>query len=360
MTKPTYDPVDLLSRLIAVKSVSREETYAADLLEREMIRLGLRYDRYGCNLWCVPPGYDPSRPTLLLNSHIDTVRPVPTWTRDPFQPEIIDGRLYGLGSNDAGASVVSLLGAFRHFYEKAYPLNLILALTAEEEVMGEGGMRAFLPHLKDRGYKVDMALVGEPTGMQPAVAERGLLVLDCVSHGVSGHAARNEGVNAIYKALADIEKLRGFRFDRESRVLGPVKISVTMIEAGSQHNVVPDTCRWVADVRTTDAYTNEETAAILQSAVESDMTPRSTRVWASVIPQEHPLVCAAVEMGGVPYVSPTTSDMALMHGIPSLKLGPGESARSHTADEFVMADEIRAGMDGYIRLLNNLSKYYIV
>lgn len=358
MTKPVYDPVDLLSRLIAVKSVSREETHAADLLELEMMRLGLRYDRYGCNLWSVHPDYDPSRPTLLLNSHIDTVRPVSTWTRDPFRPEIAGGRLYGLGANDAGASAVSLLGAFSRFYSIDFPINLILALTAEEEVMGEGGMRAFLPHIEKEGFRIDMAIVGEPTSMHPAVAERGLLVLDCVSHGISGHAARNEGVNAIYKAMADIDRLRNFQFDRESDILGPVRISITMIESGSQHNVVPDTCRWVADVRTTDAYSNEQTVELLRAAVESDITPRSTRVWASVIREDHPLVRAAVDMGGVPYVSPTTSDMALMHGIPSLKIGPGESSRSHTADEFVMIDEIRAGMDGYMKLLNNLSKYY--
>lgn len=358
MTETAYDPVDLLSRLITVKSVSREETHAADLLELEMKRLGLRYDRYGCNLWSVHPGYDPSRPTLLLNSHIDTVRPVASWTRDPFQPEIVDGRLYGLGANDAGASAVSLLGAFSRFYSKDFPVNMILALTAEEEVMGEGGMRAFLPYIEKEGYRIDMAIVGEPTSMQPAVAERGLLVLDCVSHGISGHAARNEGVNAIYKAMADIDRLRNFRFDRESDILGPVRISVTMIESGSQHNVVPDTCRWVADVRTTDAYNNEETVEILRAAVESDITPRSTRVWASVIPQNHPLVRAAVAMGGVPHVSPTTSDMALMHSIPSLKIGPGESSRSHTADEFVMIEEITSGLEGYIKLLTNLSKYY--
>lgn len=353
-----FEPIEFLSRMIAIPSVSRQEGNVANLVEQEMIRLGFDYNRCGNNLWVVHPSYDSSRPTLLLNSHLDTVRPATTWTRDPYLPAIIDGRLYGLGSNDAGASAACLLGAFYHIYQEEYPLNLILALTAEEEVMGEGGMRMFLPQLIERGYKIDMALVGEPTGMQPAIAERGLLVLDCVSHGVSGHAARNEGVNALYKAISEIEFLKNFKFDRESRILGPIKISVTMIEAGTQHNVVPDICKWVVDVRTTDVYNNEETVKILKDVIESDITPRSTRIWASVIEESHPLVITAKEIGGQPFVSPTTSDMALLHDIPSLKMGPGQSSRSHTADEFVLIDEVQGGIKGYIQFLKNLAKRY--
>lgn len=353
-----FEPVALLSKIIAIPSVSRQEGAVADLVEQEMIRFGLNCHRCGNNVWAVHPDYNPLRPTLLLNSHLDTVRPAASWTRDPYYPEIIDGKLYGLGSNDAGASAVCLLGAFIDLCKKSYPLNVILALTAEEEVMGEGGMRLFLPHLKEAGYQVDMAIVGEPTGMQPAIAERGLLVLDCVSHGVSGHAARNEGVNALYKAISDIEVLRSLKFERESQILGPIKISVTMIEAGTQHNVVPDICRWVADVRTTDAYNNEETAQLIKNAIASDVTPRSTRIWASVINEAHPMVIAAKEMGGVTYVSPTTSDMALMHNIESLKMGPGQSSRSHIADEFVLVSEIQAGIKGYIQFFKNLAKQY--
>lgn len=356
--KSTFEPVEFLSKMIAIPSTSRKEVEVADLIEQEMFRLGLNCNRIGNNLWSIHPNYDSHRPTLLLNSHIDTVRPAASWSRDPYMPEIIDGKLYGLGSNDAGASVVSLLGAFNELYYEDYPINLILALTAEEEVMGEGGMRMFLPQIENEGYQIDMALVGEPTGMQPAIGERGLLVLDCVSHGISGHAARNEGVNALYKAIKDIETIRSLKFDKQSNVLGPIKISVTMIEAGTQHNVVPDICRWVADVRTTDAYNNEETAKLIDSAISSDVTPRSTRIWASVIEENHPLVVAAKEMNGVPYVSPTTSDMALMHDIPSLKMGPGQSSRSHTADEFIQIDEINVGVSGYIQFLNILAKYY--
>lgn len=356
--KSQFEPIEFLLKMIAIPSISRQEDEVADLVEQEMLRLGLNCNRCGNSVWAVHPDYNPSRPTLLLNSHLDTVRPSSSWTRSPYSPEIIDGRLYGLGSNDAGASVVCLIGAFKHLCAENYPLNVILALTAEEEVMGEGGMRMFLPNLKESGYIVDMALVGEPTGMQPAIAERGLLVLDCVSHGVSGHAARNEGVNALYKAIRDIDTLRNFKFEKESDILGPIKVSVTMIEAGTQHNVVPDVCRWVADVRTTDVYNNEETVEVLKALIESEITPRSTRIWASVIEKSHPMVVTAKEMGGIPYVSPTTSDMALMHEIPSLKMGPGQSSRSHTADEFVLIDEIEAGLSGYIQFLKNLAKQY--
>ncbi len=253
--------------------------------------------------------------------------------------------------------MVSLLAAFHLADPSSLPFNLLMAVTAEEEVGGEHGMRSLLPHLAEKGLIPSMVIVGEPTGLQAAVAERGLVVLDCIAHGVSGHAARNEGVNAIYRAMADIERLRTYSFPRVSDVLGPIKISVTQIEAGRQHNVIPDECRFVADVRTTDAYSNEETARMLADLIESECTPRSTRVQASVISPAHPLVAAATDLGATTFVSPTTSDMSLLHGIPSLKIGPGRSERSHTADEYVMRHEITDAIDFYSSLISNLKNH---
>lgn len=351
-------PVEFLKELIAVQSFSREEDGTADLIYSVFEREEFKPRRYKNNVWAVADGYDSSRPTLLLNSHHDTVKPSPNYTRNPFEPIVDNGRLYGLGSNDAGASAVTLTALFAEMRNVALPFNLILALTAEEEVTGENGMRAFLPHLKEQGIEITMALVGEPTGMQPAVAERGLVVLDCVSRGIAGHAARKDGVNAIYKAIEDIQRLRTFTFERRSEILGPISVQTTMIQSGSQHNVVPDECRWVVDVRTTDVYTNEETVRILQSAISSEATPRSTRVRASVVASDHPLVKAALEMRKTPFVSPTTSDMSQMHAFPSLKMGPGESSRSHTADEFIELSEIENAITDYKNYLINLSKYY--
>ncbi len=350
------NPVKLLESLIAVPSISRQEHGTADLLEQVLSETGIETSRIYNNVWALQPHYNSELPTLLLNSHHDTVKPSPSYTRDPYSATVADGRIYGLGSNDAGASVVTLANLFARMYNERLPFNLVLALTAEEEVMGEHGMRAMLPHFEESGIRIDMALVGEPTGMRPAVAERGLVVLDCVAHGVSGHAARNEGVNALYNALDDIERLRHYRFPKDSDVLGPIGINVTQIQAGRQHNVIPDECRFVVDVRTTDAYTNEETVEILRSVIESEATPRSTRVRASVISENHPLVRAASATCGATFVSPTTSDMALMWNFPSLKMGPGESARSHTADEFVMIDEIYDAVDKYTSLIDNLAK----
>ncbi|MDE6631971.1 MAG: M20/M25/M40 family metallo-hydrolase, partial [Muribaculaceae bacterium] len=235
------------------------------------------------------------------------------------------------------------------------PVNLLLAITAAEEVMGELGMRAFLPHLADNGLTPDMVLVGEPTGMQAAIAERGLLVLDCIAKGKAGHAARNEGINALYRAIEDIDRLRNFVPEKISNVLGPIKVSVTMINCGTQHNVVPDSCSYVADIRTTDAYSNEETVELLKQCVKwSELNPRSTRVHASVIDKTHPLVKTATALGKETFISPTTSDMALMHGIPSLKMGPGQSSRSHSADEYVCLSEISEAIDTYIKLITTL------
>ena len=356
MDQPVDNAIRLLSELIATPSLSRDETRSADLLFSWLEARGAHPQRLYNNVWAVAGGFDPSRPTLMLNSHHDTVRPSSSYTRDPFAPVIEHGRLYGLGSNDAGASLVALVEVFLEFCDKPLPFNLLLALSAEEECAGENGLRALLPELMNTCH-IDMAIVGEPTSMQAATAERGLVVLDCTTHGKSGHAARNEGVNALYAAMDDIALLRGFRFEKESAVLGGIGISVTQIEAGTQHNVIPDKCRFVVDVRTTDAYTNEETVEILQRALHADAVPRSTRIRASVIADNHPLVQAAVAAGCQTFISPTTSDRTLMP-FPALKIGPGESARSHTADEFVGLDEIENGIDGYRKIIKILVSLY--
>ena len=350
------DAIALLQKLVATPSLSGNESGTADILAVELAQRGVEVRRHHNNIWALSKGYDNTKPTLMLNSHQDTVKPSQNYTRNPFDSSIEDGKLYGLGSNDAGASLVSLVATFCNNYDTtALPYNLLLALTAEEENMGERGMRAFLPHLDMEGIVVDMVLVGEPTSMQPAIGERGLVVLDCTAHGKSGHAARNEGENALYKAMADIEKLRNFHFEKVSELLGDIKITVTQITAGTQHNIVPDECRFVVDIRTTDAYSNEEVVELIQAVVECDAKPRSTRVRASAISLSHPLVEAAVATGRKPFISPTTSDRAIMQGLPALKMGVGESSRSHTADEYVLTSEIEEGIAIYQKVLNELS-----
>ena len=349
--------IALLKRLIATRSFSREEDTTAGIWHEWLKEQGAeKTERLHNNVFAFSSSFDRAKPILMLNSHHDTVRPAGSYTRDPFSPDVEGDRLYGLGSNDAGGSGVALAEAFLSLKDdKHLPVNLIFAITAAEEVMGELGMRAVLPYLESRGLTPDMVLVGEPTGMQPAIAERGLLVLDCETKGKSGHAARNEGINALYRAMEDINALREFSPEKTSEVLGPIKVSVTMMECGTQHNVVPDLCRFVADVRTTDAYSNEETVELLRDCVKwSTLTPRSTRVRASVIDTGHPLVASAIALGKTPFVSQTTSDMALMHGIPSLKMGPGDSARSHTADEYILLSEISEAIDTYISLIRSL------
>ncbi|WP_274957784.1 M20 family metallo-hydrolase [Millionella massiliensis] len=340
--------IELLRRMIATPSVSREEERTADLLAEFLTSRGVDpVHRSHNNVWVRNRWFDPSKPTILLNSHHDTVKPNSAYTRDPFAPDIEAGKLYGLGSNDAGASVVSLIAAFLHFYEaEGLRYNLCLALTAEEEVSGRNGIESILPELGELSF----AIVGEPTGMELAIAERGLMVLDCVAHGKAGHAARNEGDNAIYRAMQDIEWFRTYRFPQESQLFGNVKMSVTVINAGTQHNVVPAECRYTVDVRVTDRYTNEEVLEIVRSHVASDVTPRSTRLKPSYIDPSHPIVAAGLALGRHTYGSPTTSDQALL-SIPSLKMGPGDSARSHSADEFVYVSEIEAGIDQYIAML---------
>ena len=353
--------INLLDRLIATPSISRQEQQAAALVEAFLTEKGFaNVQRLHNNIYVRAKDWDDARPTLLLNSHIDTVKPAASYTRDPFKPQHEQGRIYGLGSNDAGASVVSLIATFCHFYDKPLSFNLLLAITAEEEVTGINGSRALFPHLlsqiSNRKHQASnlFAIVGEPTGMQVAVAERGLLVLDGVAQGRAGHAARGEGINALYIALDDIDTLRHFHFDKESRVLGPIKVTTTQIEAGSQHNVVPAECHFVVDVRTTDAYTNEEVVSLLSHAVRSTLTPRSTHIRASVIDSDHPMVHVAQAMNIPCYVSPTTSDMSQM-SFPSIKMGPGDSARSHTADEWVGEQEVLDAIDQYIAFINHLS-----
>ena len=347
----TQESIVLLDQLIATPSASRDEAATADIIEAFLkARVRGKVERIHNNVFVRTPLWDDTRPTLLMNSHHDTVRPSASYTRDPYAPTHEEGRIYGLGSNDAGGSVVSLIAAYRYLEMEPLPYNMLLAISAEEEVMGEHGMRALLPAL---GH-IDMALVGEPTGMQAAVGERGLVVMDCTAHGVRGHAARNEGVNALYKAMEDIERIRNYSFERTSPLLGDIKMTVTQISAGTQHNVVPDECKFVIDIRTTDAYTNEETVKIVQDILEAAAKERSTRVHASAIYAEHPLVKAATAIGRETFVSPTTSDMALMHGIPSLKMGVGESCRSHGADEYVLESEIVEGIRIYIDFLKSL------
>ena len=349
MKQYTDDAVLLLQRLIATPSVSREEASAADIMENAMRSYGLNCHREANNVWAVAPGYDPERKTVLLNAHIDTVRPVSSWTRDPFSPDIVDGTLYGLGANDCGGGLVSLLQVFRLLSNEERSYNLIYLASAEEEVSGANGIARALPLLP----KIDVAVVGEPTSLQPAVAEKGLMVLDVVARGRSGHAARNEGENAIYKALDDIIWLRDYRFERVSEFLGPTKMQLTVINSGTQHNVVPDECRMVVDVRTNELYTNHEVFDIICRHLSSEVKARSFRLGSSHIDTDHPIVQRCMAMGMKPFGSPTLSDQALM-SFPSLKLGPGDSSRSHSADEFIRLSEIADAIAAYKELLTGL------
>lgn len=345
--KMTARAVELLCRLVSVPRVSREEQAAADLLQDYMQNeLKLQVQREGNNLWATAPGSDSQRPTLLLNAHIDTVRPVAGWQRDPFRPTREGDRIYGLGTNDDGASLVALLHVFAALQAKGCDYNLVFLASAEEEVSGRDGVERVLPLLPS----IDVALVGEPTGMQPAIAEKGLMVLDVTAHGKAGHAARDEGDNAIYRALADIDWFRHHKWEKVSPLLGAVKMSVTVIHAGTQHNVVPDACTFTVDVRSNECYTNQELLDTIKEHVRSEVKARSTRLGSSGIDVGHPLVQRIVALGGKPFGSPTLSDQALMP-FPSLKMGPGQSSRSHTADEFVEVDEIRQAIATYLALL---------
>jgi len=358
MTTPTtHEAVALLQRLIATPRTSRQENAAADVLSAYLDSCHLGYQRQANNIWCTAPGFHADRPTLLLNAHIDTVRPVAAWQRDPFTPTLEGSRLYGLGANDDGASLVSLLQVFRQLAAKPQPYNLIFLASAEEEVSGADGIARVLPLLPP----IDVALVGEPTGMQPAVAEKGLMVLDITAHGKAGHAARNEGINAIYLAMQAIAWLRTYQFPLCSELLGPIKMTTTIIQAGTQHNVVPDTCTFTTDIRSNECYSNQQIYDIVCQGLCSlsdnpdafQVKARSFRLNSSRISLDHPLVRKAVALGKQPFGSPTLSDQALM-SFPSMKMGPGQSSRSHTADEFIELAEIEDAIGTYLQMLDGL------
>ncbi len=341
--------IELLKTLISTPSVSREESAAADIVEAWFRENGFVPNRKGNNVWALARAWQPQKPTILLDAHLDTVKPNASWSRNPFEPTIEGDRLYGLGSNDTGGSLVAMLAAFSELAQGEQPYNLVMLASAEEEVTGVGGVRAVLSELP----KIDFAIVGEPTSMQPAIAEKGLMVFDCVACGKAGHAARNEGENAIYKALKDIEWFRSYQFERVSPLLGPVKMTVTGVQAGTQHNVVPDECRFMVDVRVNECYKNEELLSEVRSRVESEVVPRSTHLSSSYISTEHPAVRRLIAEGRVPFGSPTMSNQAVMP-FDTLKLGPGDSARSHTADEYILLSEIGEAIDVYKRTLDNL------
>ena len=345
-----HNAVKLLKKLISTPSFSKEEEQTFAILSDFFIQHDIDFHTKGYNIWAYNKHFDQKKKTILLNSHHDTVKPNKSYTRNPFSPDVADGKLFGLGSNDAGGCLVSLIATFLHFYpQENLKYNIAIATTAEEENSGKGGLESIITELGE----LDFAIIGEPTLMDLAIAEKGLMVLDCFVKGKSGHAARNEGENAIYKALKDIEWFQNYQFTKISDTLGPIKMTVTIINAGSLHNVVPDICSFTVDVRITDAYDNEDVLKIIRQFVSCEVVPRSVRLKPSSIPKEHPIVQAGILLGRNTYGSPTTSDQSLLD-IPSLKCGPGDSARSHTADEFVYLSQIEEGIDGYVRMLEQV------
>ena len=345
----TQEALRLLTDIVSIPAISREEKEKADFIEEFLQQKGMETHRLHNNIWCKSKYWNDERPTLLLNAHIDTVKPAKGWQHDPFTPSLEGDILYGLGTNDCGGGLVCLMQCFFELYDrKDLPWNLIYLASAEEEVSGKNGIESVLPLLPH----IDAAIVGEPTGMQPAIAEKGLMVLDVTAHGRAGHAARNEGINAIYEALTDIDWFRTYQFKQISPLLGPVKMTVTIIQAGSQHNVIPDECKFTVDVRPNECYSNTEILEEIRRHVKSDVQPRSTRLNSSNISLDHPLVQRVIALGGKPYGSPTLSDQALMH-FPSFKLGPGDSARSHTAEEYIKITEIRHAIAFYIDLIGH-------
>lgn len=353
----TAEAIHLLKELIAIPSFSKEEDHTAERIGLFFAQKGIPNFRIGNNIYAANKYFDESKPTILLNSHHDTVKPNKAYTLDPFSPVEKDGRLYGLGSNDAGGPLVALLASFLFFYDRAdLKYNLVYAASAEEEISGKNGIEYLLnsPSFNPPERQWAFALVGEPTQMQMAVAEKGLLVLDCTAIGIAGHAAREEGDNAIYKAIKNIEWFSSFRFPRVSDFLGPVKMSVTVIETENKaHNVVPPQCSFVTDIRVNELYTFEEILDIIKSNVNCDVQPRSLRLKSSSIGLDHPIVLAGLEAGRTCYGSPTTSDKALIP-FPALKIGPGDSARSHTADEYIYIDEIKVGIKLYVEMLEKV------
>lgn len=354
------EAVDLLKQLISTPSFSKEEERTAAIIEQFFAVKNIPSNRLLNNVWATNKYFDDAKPTILLNSHHDTVKPNPQYTKDPFEPVVEDGKLYGLGSNDAGGCLVSLIATFIYLYEKEnLKYNLILAVTAEEEISGVNGIEKLLnlegPNSPFRGLGGEgFAIVGEPTLTNLAIAEKGLLVLDCVATGKAGHAARNEGENAIYKAMQDINWFQTYQFPKISKTLGPIKMSVTSINTENKaHNVVPAICSFVVDIRVTDAYSHEEILETIKQHIQSEIKPRSTRLRSSKIEINHPLVQAGIKLGKEIYGSPTTSDAALINA-PVLKCGPGDSARSHCADEFIYLQEIKEGIGTYIKILEQV------
>src|SRR5574344_1395002 len=341
------DAIALLKALIASPSISREEDKAADTLVKFIAKSGLDYNRECNNVWIIDPKFNSSRPTLLLNAHLDTVKPVESWTRPPFIPQEEGDYIYGLGSNDCGGGLVSLFQTFMLLIEKKQSYNIIFLASAEEEVSGKNGIERVLPYLPP----IDVAIVGEPTGMQPAIAEKGLMVIDVTVKGKSGHAARNEGVNAIYEALDDMLWFRDYKFKKVSPVLGSTQMNVTVINSGTQHNVIPDKCIFTVDVRSNELYSNKELFDFISKNIKGEAKARSSRLSSSHIDIKNPLIQRAIKMKMEPFGSPTLSDQALMP-FPSFKLGPGDSSRSHSADEFIKKSEIESAIDIYFTLLN--------
>ena len=345
------DALELLKQLIATQSFSKEEDKTAALIENFLQAKGIATKRHINNVWAVNKHFDKNKPSILLNSHHDTVKPNPQYTKDPYDPIIEDGKLYGLGSNDAGGCLVSLIATFVYFYDKEnLKYNFVIGASSEEEISGFNGIEALIRVMPD----IDFAIVGEPTQMNLAIAEKGLMVLDCLSHGKAGHAAREEGENAIYKAMKDIAWINSYEFPKVSEWLGKVKMSVTVINTENKaHNVVPAQCAFVVDVRVTDAYSHEVVLETIQENIDSEVKPRSLRMRSTRIDVDHPVIQSGLALGKTMYGSPTCSDKALMP-FPALKCGPGDSARSHTADEFIYIDEIRDGIATYIKLIEKI------
>lgn len=345
------EAVQLLKDLIEIPSFSKEENGTADRIESFLTQKGVEVQREGNNVWAFASEYNPILPTIWLNSHHDTVKPNSGYTKNPHQAIVEDGKLFGLGSNDAGGSLVSLISAFCHFIRKDLPFNLLLIASAEEEISGANGISSVISQLPE----AELAIVGEPTLMRLAVAEKGLLVIDAKIHGKAGHAAREEGINAIYLALEDLDEIKTFQFTKSSPFLGRTKVTATVIKAGQQHNVVPDLCEYTLDVRVTDVYTLQEAFEELESNLKAELTPRSMRLQSSHLPDGHLMYRVADKLELEKFGSPTLSDQALIPW-PSVKIGPGDSARSHTADEFIFLEEIRKGIEGYISIINKYAE----
>ncbi|WP_373495307.1 M20 family metallo-hydrolase [Aquiflexum sp.] len=340
------DALSLLKELIETPSFSKQENYTADIIQQFFESEGIPLQKSGNNIWAFNKFFDAKKPSILLNSHHDTVKPNSGYTKDPFHAIEENGKLFGLGSNDAGGCLVSLIVVFSYFYKKELPYNLFIAATAEEEISGPNGIESILGQLP----AFELAIVGEPTLMQMAVAEKGLMVIDATIIGKAGHAAREEGVNAIYEALEDLNTIKDYQFKKISPFLGKTKATATIIQAGSQHNVIPDTCQYTLDVRVTDSYTLDEVLEELQNVLKADLKPRSKRLNSSKVPDGHKILKVGSVLGLKQYGSPTLSDQALIP-YPSIKIGPGDSARSHTPDEFIYLEEIKKGIEGYIDIL---------